>query len=264
MWPGRKELNTPPQPLRSALSLSISRTSRDESRETGWFCAASWPNNHSSTAAAAAAAAAMAAFRRMAALAGKLNLWSAAGTEFLGGRAAIGGRGRRSMAVGVCAATGGAVAYYFYSETASVGGRKRIERRSISGLLRSIPTVEANEKVGGCPELVTRSDSRAPWQEMCGSLCWHRGLSVEGCSEIGITLREKTDKVEKWSVYLSSIRPTWPVSLPTSGLELWRGCQPVYFRLGRIVCGCVIHSQHAHWKHFAHCLAAGRCARADA
>ncbi|XP_026214722.1 calcium uptake protein 3, mitochondrial isoform X2 [Anabas testudineus] len=86
----------------------------------------------------------MAAFRRLAALAGKVNLWSATGSELVGGHS--GGRGRRSVAVGLCLATGGAVAFYLHSHTASGRGRKRMERRSISGLLPSIPTVEAKEK----------------------------------------------------------------------------------------------------------------------
>ena len=108
------------------------------------FCPQSY--NHSSTAAAAAA---MAAFRRVAALAGKLNLWSAARNELVGGQTASGGRARRCMAVGMCLATGGAVALYFYSDMTSGRGRKRMgSPSSISGLLPSIPTVEAKEKVG--------------------------------------------------------------------------------------------------------------------
>lgn len=36
---------------------------------------------------------------------------------------------------------------------------------------------------------------------------------------------------------------------------------------GKVSCqavNCVIYSQHTQWKQFAHCLAAGRCARAEA
>ncbi|KAM8772631.1 calcium uptake protein 3, mitochondrial-like isoform 3-T3 [Acanthopagrus schlegelii] len=89
----------------------------------------------------------MAAFRRVAALAGKLNLWSTARNELVGGQTASGGRARRCMAVGMCLATGGAVALYFYSDMTSGRGRKRMgSPSSISGLLPSIPTVEAKEK----------------------------------------------------------------------------------------------------------------------
>ncbi|XP_038569858.1 calcium uptake protein 3, mitochondrial isoform X3 [Micropterus salmoides] len=88
----------------------------------------------------------MAAFRRVSALAGKLNLWSAARNEFVGGQTVNGGRTRRCLAVGMCLATGGAVALYFYNDTTSGRGRKRMESHSIDGLLPSIPTVEAKEK----------------------------------------------------------------------------------------------------------------------
>ncbi|XP_069022724.1 calcium uptake protein 3, mitochondrial isoform X3 [Embiotoca jacksoni] len=89
----------------------------------------------------------MAVFRRVAALA-KLNIWSAARNELVGGQTASGGRTRKRLAVGVCVATGGAVALYFYNEMTSGGGRKRMRMRrlSINGLLPSIPTVEAKEK----------------------------------------------------------------------------------------------------------------------
>lgn len=90
----------------------------------------------------------MAAFRRVAALAGKLNLWSATRNERVGGQTANGRRTWRCLAAGVCVATGGAV-LYFYNGLISGGGRKRIRRHSINGLLPSIPTVEAKEKVGG-------------------------------------------------------------------------------------------------------------------
>lgn len=106
-------------------------------------------SGHRSTAATDAAAA-MAALRRLTAVAVKLNLWSTAGSELVGGRTAGGGgRGRRKLAVGLCLATGGALALYLGDETASGRSRKRMERRSISGLLPSIPAVEAKEKVGG-------------------------------------------------------------------------------------------------------------------
>ncbi|XP_063332669.1 calcium uptake protein 3, mitochondrial isoform X4 [Pelmatolapia mariae] len=87
----------------------------------------------------------MAAFRRVAALAGKLNLWSATRNELVGGQTANGRRTWRCLAAGVCVATGGAV-LYFYNGLISGGGRKRIKRHSINGLLPSIPTVEAKEK----------------------------------------------------------------------------------------------------------------------
>ncbi|XP_023259002.1 calcium uptake protein 3, mitochondrial-like isoform X4 [Seriola lalandi dorsalis] len=87
----------------------------------------------------------MAAFRRVAALAGKVNLWSAARNELVVSQTS-GGRARRCLAVGMCLATGGAVALYFYSDMTSGRGRKRMERHSINDLLPSIPTVEAKEK----------------------------------------------------------------------------------------------------------------------
>ncbi|GLD60796.1 calcium uptake protein 3, mitochondrial isoform X3, partial [Lates japonicus] len=88
----------------------------------------------------------MAAFRRVAALAGKLNFWTTARSELVGGQTASGGRARKCLAVGICLATGGAVALYFYNDMTSGRDRKRMERRSINGLLPSIPTVEAKEK----------------------------------------------------------------------------------------------------------------------
>ncbi|XP_022611217.1 calcium uptake protein 3, mitochondrial isoform X7 [Seriola dumerili] len=87
----------------------------------------------------------MAAFRRVAALAGKVNLWSTARNELVVSQTS-GGRARRCLAVGMCLATGGAVALYFYSDMTSGRGRKRMERHSINDLLPSIPTVEAKEK----------------------------------------------------------------------------------------------------------------------
>lgn len=90
----------------------------------------------------------MAAFRRVAALAGKVNLLAAARYEQVGGQAAGGGRTRRGLAVGTCLATGGAVALYFYRDTTSRAGSKRMERRRVTGPLPTIPSVEAKEKVG--------------------------------------------------------------------------------------------------------------------
>lgn len=130
------------------------------------------PNHSSRVATAAAAAAAgeaattMAAFRRVSALAVKLNLWTAARYEFVGGRTASGGRARKCLAAGMCVATGGAVALYLYNDMISSRSRKR-GSRSINCLLPSIPTVEAKEKVcvvlnwhftGNSEGLVRRSD----------------------------------------------------------------------------------------------------------
>nr|XP_043884588.1 calcium uptake protein 3, mitochondrial isoform X3 [Solea senegalensis] len=89
----------------------------------------------------------MAAFRRVAALAGKLNLWSGARNELVGGHTVRAGRTRGRVAVGMCLATGGAVALYLYSDMCSSRGRRRrMERHSINDLLPSIPTVEAKDK----------------------------------------------------------------------------------------------------------------------
>ncbi|XP_076583786.1 calcium uptake protein 3, mitochondrial isoform X3 [Chaetodon auriga] len=82
----------------------------------------------------------MAAFRKVAALASRLNLLSVARNELVGGRT------RRCQAVGMCLATGGAVALYFYNDVTSDSVRKKMGNRSINGLLPSIPTVEAKEK----------------------------------------------------------------------------------------------------------------------
>lgn len=89
----------------------------------------------------------MAAFRRVAVLAGKLNLWSAAKCELTGART-VAGRGRECFAASVCLAAGGVVAYYFYSDLTSDRARKRMGGRDISGqgLLPYIPTVEAKDK----------------------------------------------------------------------------------------------------------------------
>ncbi|XP_029919139.1 calcium uptake protein 3, mitochondrial isoform X2 [Myripristis murdjan] len=90
----------------------------------------------------------MAAFRRVAALAGKLSRWSASRNEVVGTQTAVGGRGRRRLAVGMCLATGGAVAFYLYSDTTGDRAQKKMGRNSINGrrLLPSIPAVEAKEK----------------------------------------------------------------------------------------------------------------------
>lgn len=88
----------------------------------------------------AAGAASMAAFRRVAALAVKMNLRSAVKSEFLGGEKA-----RRCAAAGMCVAAGGVAALYLYSGMTS--GRER-RRQSIRGFLQSVPVVEAKEKVG--------------------------------------------------------------------------------------------------------------------
>ncbi|XP_042341758.1 calcium uptake protein 3, mitochondrial isoform X2 [Plectropomus leopardus] len=89
----------------------------------------------------------MAAFRRVVTLASKLNLWSAAKNELVGGQTASGGRAGRCLAVGMCVATGGAVALYLYNDMRSGRGRKRMGSHSINGLpLPSIPTVEAKER----------------------------------------------------------------------------------------------------------------------
>lgn len=85
-------------------------------------------------------AASMAAFRRVAALAFKMNLRSPAKGEFLGGEKA-----RRRAAAGMLVAAGGVAALYFYNGMTS--GRER-RRQSINAFLQSIPAVEAKEKVG--------------------------------------------------------------------------------------------------------------------
>ncbi|CAN9510114.1 unnamed protein product [Ophioblennius macclurei] len=95
----------------------------------------------------------MAVFRRVVATAaaaalgaGRLNPWPVARAQLSGG-----GRARwrwRWPAVGLWAAAGGAAAavtaaaLYLHRD----GGRKRMRRHSINGLLPSIPTVEAKEK----------------------------------------------------------------------------------------------------------------------
>ncbi|KAJ0033178.1 hypothetical protein NQD34_000285 [Periophthalmus magnuspinnatus] len=93
------------------------------------------------------AAAAMAAFRRVAVLAGKFSVWCAGKGELTAGQT-LGGRGRGYLTAGVCLATGGVVAYYFYNDLTRDRERKRMERRGINapGLLPLIPTVEAKDK----------------------------------------------------------------------------------------------------------------------
>lgn len=86
----------------------------------------------------------MAVIRRVASLAGKLNLLSAMRSDFV--QTANGRGARRCLAAGMCVATGGAVALYLYHDMTS--GRGRRGSRSINDLLPSIPTIEAKEKVG--------------------------------------------------------------------------------------------------------------------
>lgn len=82
----------------------------------------------------------MAAFRRVAALALKINLRSPATGELLGGE-----RARRCVAAGMCVAAGGVAALYLYNGMTS--GRER-RRQGINAFLQPIPAVEAKEKVG--------------------------------------------------------------------------------------------------------------------
>ncbi|XP_063740422.1 calcium uptake protein 3, mitochondrial isoform X8 [Eleginops maclovinus] len=88
----------------------------------------------------------MAAFRRVAALASKLKLRTAANTDLIGGQTATGGSTRKCLAVGMCFATGGAVAVYFYNDMWSGRDRKRMGSHGNNRLLPSIPTVIAKEK----------------------------------------------------------------------------------------------------------------------
>ncbi|XP_055087292.1 calcium uptake protein 3, mitochondrial isoform X6 [Periophthalmus magnuspinnatus] len=89
----------------------------------------------------------MAAFRRVAVLAGKFSVWCAGKGELTAGQT-LGGRGRGYLTAGVCLATGGVVAYYFYNDLTRDRERNRMERRGINapGLLPLIPTVEAKDK----------------------------------------------------------------------------------------------------------------------
>ncbi|XP_061536590.1 calcium uptake protein 3, mitochondrial isoform X3 [Phycodurus eques] len=83
----------------------------------------------------------MAAFRRVAAVALKLNLCSVSRNELAGRQTAA--RARKCRTFGLCLATGGAVALYFYEDR---GWRRTMGTRSIHRLLPSIPAVEAKEK----------------------------------------------------------------------------------------------------------------------
>ncbi|XP_057699130.1 calcium uptake protein 3, mitochondrial isoform X4 [Corythoichthys intestinalis] len=86
----------------------------------------------------------MAAFRRVASLAVKLNLCSVSKNELAGRLAAS--RARKCLTFGLCLATGGAVALYFYEDiTNRRGWRRTMGTHSIHGLLPSIPAVEAKE-----------------------------------------------------------------------------------------------------------------------
>ncbi|XP_045578883.1 calcium uptake protein 3, mitochondrial isoform X3 [Salmo salar] len=89
----------------------------------------------------------MAAFRRLASIVNRLNVWSAPRNELLGAQTTTGGRTQRCLAVGVCLATGGAVAFYFYNDTYSQRCRKRMGY-NFSGrdLLPVLSAVEAQQK----------------------------------------------------------------------------------------------------------------------
>ncbi|XP_024115231.1 calcium uptake protein 3, mitochondrial isoform X2 [Oryzias melastigma] len=82
----------------------------------------------------------MAAFRRAAALTGRLRLWSVSGGELPGGRAASRARVQRCLTVGLCVTAGSAAVLYFYR------GRKTASSSLINGWRPSIPTVEAKER----------------------------------------------------------------------------------------------------------------------
>ncbi|XP_029605386.1 calcium uptake protein 3, mitochondrial isoform X6 [Salmo trutta] len=89
----------------------------------------------------------MAAFRRLASIVNRLNVWSAPRNELLGAQTTTGGRTQRCLAVGMCLATGGAVAFYFYNDTYSQRCRKRMGY-NFSGrdLLPVLSAVEAQQK----------------------------------------------------------------------------------------------------------------------
>ncbi|XP_045572391.1 calcium uptake protein 3, mitochondrial isoform X5 [Salmo salar] len=89
----------------------------------------------------------MAAFRRLASIVNRLNVWSAPRNELLGAQTTTGGRTQRCLAVGVCLAAGGAVAFYFYNDTYSQRCRKRMGY-NFSGrdLLPVLSAVEAQQK----------------------------------------------------------------------------------------------------------------------
>ncbi|XP_051939502.1 calcium uptake protein 3, mitochondrial isoform X3 [Hippocampus zosterae] len=87
----------------------------------------------------------MAAYRRVALLAAKLSLRSVSRSELTGRQTASGAR--KCLTFGLCLATGGAVALYFYEDMINRRGwRRKMGTRSIHGLLQSIPAVEAKEK----------------------------------------------------------------------------------------------------------------------
>ncbi|MEQ2245375.1 hypothetical protein ILYODFUR_027204 [Ilyodon furcidens] len=126
----------------------------------------------------------MAAFRRAAALAGKLNLWSSTKSELLGAPNMHGRRTRRCLAAGLCAAAGGALALYFYNEIWS--GRKRMRRRSINGLpLPSIPTVEAKEKWVKCVTYF----QHARWKQFAHCLDAVEGMALSAHAGAEMTTR---------------------------------------------------------------------------
>uniref|UniRef100_A0A1A8BYM4 EF-hand domain family, member A2 n=2 Tax=Nothobranchius TaxID=28779 RepID=A0A1A8BYM4_NOTKA len=85
----------------------------------------------------------MAAFRRVAALAGRLNPWSPTRAKLFGAPVDNGRRTRRSFTFGVCVTAGGTAALYFFHENTD---RERMRRRDVRGLLLSMLTVEAKEK----------------------------------------------------------------------------------------------------------------------
>uniref|UniRef100_A0A1A8IBD9 EF-hand domain family, member A2 n=1 Tax=Nothobranchius kuhntae TaxID=321403 RepID=A0A1A8IBD9_NOTKU len=85
----------------------------------------------------------MAAFRRVAALAGRLNPWSPTRAKLFGAPVVNGRRTRRSFTFGVCVTAGGTAALYFFHENTD---RERMRRRDVRGLLLSMLTVEAKEK----------------------------------------------------------------------------------------------------------------------
>ncbi|XP_071263893.1 calcium uptake protein 3, mitochondrial isoform X4 [Salvelinus alpinus] len=89
----------------------------------------------------------MAAFRRLASIVNRLNVWSAPRNELLGAQTTTGGRTQRCLAVGMCLATGGAVAFYLYNDMYSQRCRKRMGY-SFSGrdLLPVLSAVEAQQK----------------------------------------------------------------------------------------------------------------------
>ncbi|KAM8843508.1 calcium uptake protein 3, mitochondrial-like isoform 6-T6 [Synchiropus picturatus] len=100
-------------------------------------------SNHSSTAASPPTTAAMAALRRVAALAAKINLLPATrnAVQALSGR-----RARKCLAVGMCLAAGGVMAFYHYDAPSHRRRRMVMMGERISSLLPSIATVEAKEK----------------------------------------------------------------------------------------------------------------------